>query len=332
MNIINKDGKHYLETFIAKVDNNHIDTTPFFYDVESAKEEVLKNFNKKYNMHYTYLNENQYGYNLQAILNRFSGNYFSPSFLKSYSENPASCFYSMLCEDETGSAASIGTTFHSIMEMFYRSDDRSLENLEKISSEMILDNQEDKIKEYLNGYIHTPDYITGKPMEDIDCECEYRGRSPIYIPRFNKTLPTCSFVIDRIDFRGEDIYIVDYKTGSVTNKNLTFDGNLAQMIIYKWAVEQKFDKEVKDVYICAPGNKKYMLCNCDEENQKNLISDIEQFFNRFKEDNSRRVYEYTDRGYFTNKQMMEFREIMNDNSIRMAKIPVEVYVGEEREI
>ena len=333
MNIVTVDNKDYLETFIAKIDNKHIDCTPFFVEVQECVDSLLKTYNRKRNTYYTYLDKEQYGGNLQAILNRFSGNYFSASFLKSYEVNPAGCFYSMLCEDEPSTAASIGSTFHKIMELWYKSHDRSIENLWSIYEKEVVLGQEEKVKEYIDGYLETPDYLTNKEFNhrDLICRCEVNGKEDIYIPDFGITLPTCAFVIDRIDFRDKKTYIIDYKTGSVTKNNLTFDGNLGQMIIYKWAIEQKFNREIKDVYICAPGNKKYLKCDCSLENQKILIDNIQEFFNKFREDNSRRIYEYTDLGYFTNRQMFEFKEIMNDSSLKMCKIPVKVYIGEHKD-
>lgn len=325
MNIIQENGKDYLETFFAKIDNYKIDCTPLFMEVEECLQQILKNYNKENKTKLTFLHEDMYGYPLQALLNRFSGNYFSPSFLKSYQDNPATCFYSMFCEEENISATSIGTTFHSIMEEFFKSDNRTVDSLYEIKNKLVLPGQEDKIDSYIRGFLNTKDYLTNNLQEfNINCICEYKGKGKLYIPKFDTLLPTCAYVIDRIDFRGEDIYIVDYKTGSVTDKNLTFSGNLAQMIIYKWVIEQKFKTGVRDVYICSPGNERYMKCDCSEENQKILLDEIQQFFMNFKKDNLRRVYRYTDKGYFTNSQLQQFREIMNDNSIRMAKIPVKI--------
>lgn len=331
MNIITENGKDYLETFVAKIDNQTLDCSPCFYDIENAVDELIKKYNKENKTHLSYLDSSQYGGTLQSILNRYSGEYFSPSFLKSYETNPASLFYSTFCEDDSTAATSIGSTFHLIMENFYKSETRTIEYFNQLCDELILPEQKEKIAKYISGILETPDYLTGNTQEfDIKCECETRGKTNIYIPKFNISLPACSYVVDRIDFRDDDIYIVDYKTGSVTNKNLTFDGNLAQMIIYKWVIEQQYDKEVKGVYICAPGNKKYMEVNCNDENQKILVDRITTFFDKFREDNARRVYTFTNEGYFTNRQMQEFREIMNDYSIKMAKIPVKIYLGEHK--
>ena len=333
MNTIIEDNKVYLDTYFAKIDNETIDCSPFFIDLEEAKGEILKDYNREHKTHFTYLDESMYGYPIQSILNRFSGSYFSASFLKSYEDNPAGCFYSMLCTDDAGSVTRTGSIVHKILEDYYLlpKEQRTQEKLLEIRDNNLLEGQDnDKICQYVDGYLNTPDYLTNKKLDDtqLDCECEYRGKSKIYVKEYDLQLPTCAYVIDRIDFRGDDIYIVDYKTGSVTNKNLTFEGNLGQMILYKWVVEQRLDKEIKDIYICAPGHQKYMQVDCGKENQEQMIERVNNFFSQFKQDNARRVYNYTDKGYFTNTQMKEFREIMHDNSIRFAKIPVKVYIGD----
>jgi hypothetical protein len=335
LNIISEQGKHYLETFIAKIDNTTIDASPLFVDLEDAKGELLKKFNREHKTHFSYLDESAYGYNIQAVLNRFSGNYFSASFLKSYQTNPAGALYSMFVEEEPNSAAQIGTTVHSILEEFYKlpKNEREKDKLLDLVTKLTKDSQnEEKINQYIQGYLDTPDYLTGQEFDhkNLECLCEYKGRSKIYIPKLDLSLPMCSFVIDRIDFRDNDIYIIDYKTGKVNSDNLTFEGNLSQMILYKWLIEQKFKQEVRDVYLCAPGNQAYMKVECSLENQKILAENINKFFTKFKSDNQTRVYTYTDEGYFTSPQMTEFREIMNDNSVRFAKIPVKVYIGEEK--
>lgn len=333
MEIITENGKDYLMTFFAKLDNKKIDTTPFFIEMEECRQQILKNFNRKNHTHYAFLDKDSYGGNIQSILNRFSGDYFSASFIKSYMTNPATCFYSMLIPDETNTATDIGSTVHKILELYYLQpcNLRTHDSLDEIASRVIREDQDkDKIMMYINNYKDTKHYLD-IPDSALECKCEFSGKSPIYIKEFNINLPTCAYVIDRVDITPEGLYIIDYKTGTVTSKNITFDGNLGQMILYKWVMEQYFNQEVKDVLICAPGLKKYLKCDCGLENQKIMIDEIHKFFKKFKDDNSRRIYEYTDEGYFTSRALMEFREIMNDPSIRFAKIPIKVYIGEEKD-
>lgn len=331
MNIIEIDGKDYLETYFAKLDNDHIDCTPFFIEVQECIQNILKKYNKQHKTNFTYIGKDEYGSNLQNILNRYSGDYFSPSFLKSYTTNPAGCFYSMFCEDDVSAASSIGTTFHSIMETFFKEGERTPERLAQLCEEQSLEGQFDKIKEYANGFLSTKDYLNDPNyMEPLKCLCETRGRDKLYVNSLGVTTPTCSYVIDRVDYREDGIYIVDYKTGKVSAKNATFEGNLAQMIIYKWAAESYYNEKIKGVYICDPGSSLYRECDCGLENEKLLWEHIMKFFDQLNKDNRQRIYTYTDKGYFLNDQMKEFRRIMNDPSIRMAKIPLQVLIGDHQ--
>lgn len=331
MNIIEIDGKDYLETFIGKLDNEHIDATPFFVESQECLNKIVKAFNREHKTHFSYLDKGQYGGNLQSTINRFSGNYFSASFMKSYTTNPATCLYNTFCKEEKTDATAIGSTVHKILEEYYKlpGEKRTEENMWKLYHEH---SDLDKVKQYIEGYLQTPDYL-GEERNDkeLNCVCEFAGRNKLYIPKFKLELPECAYVIDRIDFRDNKTYIIDYKTGTVNANSLTFDGNLGQMILYKWVIEQEFGKPVEDVYICAPGNKEYLKVDCSEENQKILINKINEFFKKFKLDNQTRIYKYTDKGYFTNNDMREFRQIMNNDSIQMAKIPVRIYIGEHEE-
>ena len=331
MNIIEIEGKDYLETFIGKLDNEHIDATPFFVESQECLNNIIKAFNRQHKTHFSYLDKGQYGGHLQSTINRFSGNYFSASFMKSYTVNPATCLYNTFCKEEKTDATAIGSTVHKILELYYKlpGEERTEENLWKIYHK---NSDLDKVKEYLEGYLQTPDYLSNERNDkDLNCVCEFAGRTKLYVPKFKMELPECAYVIDRVDFRDTKIYIVDYKTGTVNDTSLTFDGNLGQMILYKWVIEQEFGKPVEDVYICAPGNKEYLKVDCSEENQKILIDKIQEFFKEFKKDNQTRIYKYTDKGYFTNNDMREFRQIMNDDSIQMAKIPVRIYIGEHED-
>ena len=292
-----------MKTSITKIDNNSIYCGNFFKD--------LSNSNSK---------------TASSLLNRFSGEYFSASLLKSFLTNPAGCLYSYLCKDEATSATSIGSTFHKIMELFYNSEDRTIENLRKIYKEECEQEQLEPVGQYIKGYLDTADYLTHskKDILNIKCDCEVKDKKEIFVPKFGITIPKLSYVVDRIDTRPEGTFIVDYKTGYCTNKNTTFDGNLGQMILYKWAIEQQYDTEVKDVFLCSPKFSKYYKCDCGEENQLQMIETITRFFSLLKVHNATMVYPYTDKGYFTNTQMKEFREIMNDDSLYNYEIEVEI--------
>lgn len=337
MDIVSIDGKDYLNTYIAKINNNSVDASGFFIDIRECVNAILKKFNNKYKLACSYLDSNTYGGNLQSMLNRFSGDYFSPSFLKNYETNPALCLFNSLFTEDVNDAAAIGTTFHKIMEEYYKlpKEERQREKIWQILDKEILEGQDrERLSEFIEGFIVSGDYLGGK-MDDtkLDCQTERRGRLKIHVKSHNYTLPCfTAYVADRIDFRDNGIYIIDYKTGKPKASVVTFDGYLGSMIIYKWAVEQELDVKVNSAYLMTPGNKKkFMELDFSKENELKMIEKIERFYRRFTKDNQRRVYEFTNEGYFNSNDAAAFRYTMNDNTIWMAKIPVQIYIGLTKE-
>lgn len=333
------DGKDYLITDIAKLDNDYIDCTPTFVEIQEAINEILKKYNQKHKTKYTYLANNSYGSNLQSFLNRFSGDYFSPSFLKNYVTNPATCVYSAFCKEAESDATYIGTQFHKILENYYLlpPKERDRKKLWTLLLDVVPDGQDcTTLNEYIQGFIESGDYLKNGPMDDTKLECytEHSGRDLLTVKSLNYTLPLkTAYVIDRLDYRNGKYYIIDYKTGHPKEEATGFDGYLTSMIIYKWAAEQEYNCTINDGYLLCPGNEeKFMKLDFSKENEQKTIEIIEKFNKQFKRDNARRVYRfYPDKGYFTNEDMANFRLIMLDNTIQMAKIPVEIYIGEEKD-
>lgn len=334
MEIISENGKDYLVSFIAKLDNYTVDASGLFTDIREAIYEILKRYNRIHKTKYSYIDKDRYGGNLQQFLNRFSGDYFSPSFLKNYMTNPALCLFSSFFTEDANDATAIGTTFHAIMEDYYKlpPEERNREKLWDIEKARMLEGQDkSKLDEYINGFITSGDYLGGE-MDDtkLECNTERRGRELITVKSLGYTLPCrTAYVIDRLDYRPDGIYIIDYKTGKPRPDAVTFNGYLGSMLIYKWGIEQELDIKVKGAYLLCPGlPDQYMKLDFSIENERAMIEKIEQFYQQFKKDNARRVYEYTDEGYFNTDDARAFRNTMNDSTIYMSKLPVKIYIGE----
>ena len=334
MEIITENGRDYLVSYVAKIDNHTIDASGLFTDVRETIANILKEYNRAHKTKYSYIDKDQYGGNLQQFLNRFSGNYFSPSFLKNYVTNPALCLFSTFFEENANDATAIGTTFHAILEEYYKlpPEERDRNKLWQIEEAHILEGQDkNKLDEYITGFIESGDYLGGK-MDDtkLECQTERRGRELITVKSLNYTLPcSVAYIIDRLDYRDDGIYIIDYKTGHPKPEAASFNGYLGSMLIYKWGIEQELNIKVKGAYLLCPGNKeKYIKLDFSIENEKIMIDKIEQFYKNFQRDNKRRVYEYTDEGYFTSDDAKAFKNTMNDNTLWMCKIPVKLYIGE----
>lgn len=340
MEIITENGKDYLVTYIAKIDNSTIDANALFTDAQEAQTKILKAYNNKHKTKNLAIYSG-YGSNIQSLLNRYSGDYFSPSFMKGYDTNPALNLVQNFFEEQANDATAIGTAFHKVLEDYYLlpGEERNRDKLWELEPAAMREGMDKSIlDEYISGYYDIKDYL--HPRSELDeknlkCVTEHRGRANLYVKRLGYTLPCAvSYVADRIDYRDDDVVILDYKTGHPTEEAVTFNGYLGSMILYKWAMEQELNVEINKGYLICPGNsasKKYLQLDYSLENEKLMAEKIDRFYKGFMRDNRSREYTYTNEGYFTSEDAKKYRALMNDNTIWMSKIPIKVYIGEHDE-
>lgn len=340
MEIITENGKDYLVTYIAKIDNSTIDANALFTDAQEAVAKIIKAFNKKHKTKNLAIYSG-YGSNLQSLINRYSGDFFSPSFMKGYKTNPALNLMQNFFTEQANDATAIGTAFHKVLEDYYNlpGEDRNRDKLWELEKTVLREGMDKSIlDEYISGYYDIKDYL--HPRSNLDeknlkCVTEHRGRANLHVKRLGYTLPCAiSYVADRIDYRDDDVIILDYKTGHPTESSVTFEGYLGSMILYKWAMEQELNTEITKGYLICPGNtasKKYLQLDYSKENEEKMAEQIDRFYKSFMRDNRSREYEFTDSGYFTSEDSKKYKAIMNDNTIWMSKIPIKVYIGEHDE-
>ena len=343
MEIITENGKDFLVTYVAKIDNSAIDAKALFTDLSEAVAKIIKAYNNKHKTKNLAIYKG-YGSNLQSLLNRYSGDYLSPSFMKGYKTNPALNLMQNFFEEGANDATAIGTAFHKVLEDYYLlpGEERQRDKLWELETKVLAENPNmDKsiLDEYITGYYDIKDYL--HPRSELDektlkCVTEHRGRAEnLYAKSIGYTVPCAvSYVADRVDYRGNDVIILDYKTGHPTEAAVTFDGYLGSMILYKWAMENELNTTITKGYLICPGNtgtKRYMALDYSKENEEKLAEQIDRFYKGFMRDNRNREYEYTDDGYFTSDDAKKYKALMNDNTIWMSKIPIKVYIGEHDE-
>ena len=96
---------------------------------------------------------------MQWILNSTSAGYLSPTVIKGFLSCPANYVYEKTVPYNPSSAASVGTSFHKIMEEFYslEPEERDESHLELLRDEVIKENGEEakrlQIQQDLDGYI-----------------------------------------------------------------------------------------------------------------------------------------------------------------------------------
>lgn len=341
MDIITENGKDYLITYVAKIDNTTIDANGLFIDVQELVNKIIKTYNNKHKTKNLAIYKG-YGYSLQSLLNRYSGDYFSPSFMKGYKSNPALNLMQNFFTEGANDATAIGTAFHKVLEDYYNlpPTERKRDRLWEFEPAALKEGMDKNIlDEYISGYYDIKDYLHPRTVLDdtkLKCVTEHRGRvSNLFAKSIGYTVPCAvSYVADRVDYRDDDVIILDYKTGHPTDTAVTFDGYLGSMILYKWAMEQELNTTITKGYLVCPGNsasKKYLPLDYSKTNEEKMAEIIDRFYRNFMRDNRNREYTFTNDGYFTTDDSKKFRSIMNDNTIWMSQIPVRMYIGEHDE-
>ena len=176
------------------------------------------------------------------------------------------------------------------MELYYKlpKEERTREKAVEITKEVCTDESYEKVLEYVSQYFkkHT-DYLGGE-LDDKSLECltEHKGKCDIFVKSLGKKLPMkMKYIVDRIDYRDDKIYLIDYKTGSPTaDKCNSFKGYLPQMTMYRWAVENEFDMDITDTYLNIPKKVKdfYVKVNRSDKIDEVVFSMCEQFYKRYE--------------------------------------------------
>ena len=276
-----------------KINANELyrDIDKYLYDVEST----LPNDKKLSRRH-----------PLKHILNATSGGYVSPTSMKSFELCPASYLFSKLVPEKVGSATSIGTTVHSIMEKWHNLEgcQRTEEALYSIMDELIKEDKQeesrDTIKLYVDGYLDSYDY------DNKDSKIDYKNLicfNEVFIkPKINPLGVNLNIpiylLVDRIDIRENGISVIDYKTG-IGDPNpylLGENGYLPQMIFYKWGVEAEYGQEIKSAYLCLPGAKskeyKYTEMNVNSlVEQSKVVEQVKFHLDHIRNARNNKIFE-----------------------------------------
>lgn len=230
----------------------------------------------------------------KKLINRFSANFFQAVNIKGFFDCPASQVLQSLLPFVPNEATAIGSTVHAVFERFYKLDgkDRDVNLMYEFAKEKVASLGQESalgmVNKYIDGYISTPDYLDqSKPMDHKGLLCYnelfVKGQfSPLGVE-----LPYQLYSLaDRVDFRGDHAYILDYKTGTYLNqKILTIDGYLPQLIEYKWAIEETYGVEVKGGYLLIPGTKE-KIAELNISSLENQSRYIDMIF-KYKEESQR---------------------------------------------
>lgn len=318
--ITNEDGKRYLHTEITQ-DGGRILTHKLFDDlreVEKIDKEAGVESDRKHPA--------------RSLLNKFSGAYMSPTMLKGFNDCQCQLVYNSLMPYVPSDITAIGTTVHSIFQDFYEQEKghRDIDKIEEIMNKHIALRDQEKqrklIERYVQGFKDTPDYIGGGPMDHnaLTCFNELFMKGTAKPLGVQLPLPIYN-LCDRVDFREDGAYVVDYKTGTYLNPKIkTMEGYLPQLITYKWFVEEQYGEKVKGGIILAPGTKEKVV-NLDVnslENQSKYIEKIFIFKDEFKRSEESRTYSQKIMQYCSYCKFNKHCNTYNNTDHRNEVIPV----------
>lgn len=212
----------------------------------------------------------------RKLKRRFSGNYVSPTFTKGWKDCPSRALIQnvVVQTKPKSSAATLGTFVHLMYEHMSSRDflpenneemlavwDLNAKDHHKADYDVLSkEDQEGLLKKalwYVNLYAKMDDYIpdTGYKMKDIWKIKGSEVRSEFFMrvddfELYQQKLPTLMNLLDRLDIRGDDIYVIDYKTGESNSGD-----HKLQMMIYSWGVQKLFGIK-PTCLIIAPGAPK----------------------------------------------------------------------------
>ena len=271
MKIKTIDGEDYLVSSAQIGKQCLVETDKLFGDMWEFIE-LLREYNKS-----DFVGDG-YGANVEHIYRKYNTDYFSPSFLKSFTENQFGC----LAHDiyNTGESNVRGINFHKVMELYYQlpKGERTREKAVELTKEVCTDDGSyEKVLEYLGGTLDD---------NSLECLTEHSGKCEIFVKSLGKKLPMkMKYIIDRLDYRDDKIYLIDYKTGSPTaEKCNSFDGYLPQMTLYRWAIENEFDMEISATYLNIPKKIKdfYVKINRSDRIDEVVFNMCERFYRNYE--------------------------------------------------
>lgn len=282
MEIKTIDNIDYLVTKIEKVNNrNEWNTIPLFTDMKECID-VLRDY------YQTDFITEEYGKNVEHLYRKYNTDYFSPTFMTAFNANPVGNLVHQIYD--TGVTNTVGVTFHKVMELYYKlpKGERTREKALEITKEVCNDNNISKVTQYVEFYFKRhKDYLGGE-LDDSKLECltEHKNKANIFVKSLVKELPMkLKYIVDRIDYRDDKIYLIDYKTGSPTvEKANNFKGYLPQMTMYRWAVESEFGMEVEKVYLNCPRKVAdfYIKINSSPKIDAVVFDMCEQFYKKYQ--------------------------------------------------
>lgn len=245
----------------------------------------MKLYNKREYIDAHELFENKELLGKYKVTPSYDRKHYSASFLKGWSQCPASLILGIFEEGESP-ALIIGNEVHRLLEEHYKEGLTPEQTLAKVNDNKNIEFFHScKVKEYLQSYFSIEEYkkltnVVYRTEEEIITKASPLG---IELPVKMKSF------IDRVDISDQGIFIIDYKTASRAPSD---DQYIGQMMIYKWVLEEEWGVPVEDVYIASIYNPdpKYIKQDITLRKQSELIDKIFNIDKEVEESINKRCY------------------------------------------
>lgn len=237
------------------------------------------------------------------IFNRFSGGYFSPTFVKSFEQCPANSFLSSCFPRSVSETMNFGSCVHKVFERIVKEKvwtnkdicDKIIEE-ELINYEIKQKNNKALLRErYINNFLNMKDYLDESkpfPWDDVQMFPEMFYTDDISI--FDVPLGSCYNLMDRVDIRDEGVFVLDYKTGitpyNEKKKAEFIERYLDQMICYSWMIHKKYGIKPR-IFAYIPHDGSYIEFPINSLRSQSIF--VEKVINYYKDIKTQR-----EKGYF----------------------------------
>lgn len=204
--------------------------------------------------------------NKSKIFNRFSGTYFSPTFVKGFSECPARFFINSCTPRKTNEVTNLGSCTHKVFERIvrektYYDEEKSFAIVREEAANFNISPPNQKLLEerYTFNFLNAEDYChPGEPFpwDRVEMFPEQFFKDDLSV--FGIPLGPCFTLMDRLDIRDEGIFIIDYKTGSAPRNSERYAEFVAsytnQFIVYNWQIEKQYGIPATGAFAFLPDN------------------------------------------------------------------------------
>lgn len=218
-----------------------------------------------------------------GISHSFIGEYYSPSFISSWSNCPTKVLLDSLSEDIFVSQLAIGLAVHYLLEKRFSVGKVSQDDKDYVVKTIL--HGDASLYNKVRSYYYAYDKINDSYEPDTS---HFTEKTIIDSPHpLGADIPKIKGIIDRIDISSTRVRVLDYKTAS---RQLDNNKYIDQLTIYKWIVESYLGVDVDDICVASlfVDDPKLLYPDITLKSQSLLIDkicDVDEEVHKSAEDN-----------------------------------------------